>query len=296
MATFKRALVLLLLFAIVCAASADDGSAAAADGLSTEKSAEDLAAEEAAALFVEQQAEEEDDEDGGDAMDEDADSARPHADRHPLANLPAASGDVTVGHAFVSGGLASGGDTLTLGEEVCVMIGLANGARTRMHVWGVTGSLNDVSRSNVHVQNLTYTLINATASANSELSMQYSFTPNDRLDTRPFQLALTVLYEAQTADGNALRGYSTTFYNSTVATRAGPQTVSNTAFLGLATLFVTLCAGAVAYLFAPSAEGGETKGASATGAAESTTSAWLEEHHNTMTRGGGRAARATKRR
>lgn len=231
-------------------------------------------------------------------MDEDADTARPHPDRHPLSLLPAAARDVTIGHAFTSGGVSVESAPVTLGEEVNVLIAFANGARTRMHVWGICGSLNDANRPNVHVQNFTYTHINTTVSANSELSMSYSFTPNERLDTRPFRLALTVFYEAQSADGSALRGHSTTFYDTVINTKAGPQSVSNTAFLLLAALFLAACAAGVAFLLAPTAEPDKKTGAPAAAAAESTSSDWLEEHRNTMQRGGGRAAssKVTKRR
>ncbi len=257
---------------------------------------EDLLAEEAAAAAVGQQAEEEEDEEGGDAMDEDADSARLHPDKHPLTALPPPARDVSIAAKFVDG---LGDDrTLTLGNDVRVLVALANNGRSIYHVWGIMGSLNMDNRFSMYVQNFSYTGVNHTVPAGSELSMSYSFTPNERLDTRNFQLSLSVFYEAQSSDGSALRGHSTTFFNETVGTKAGPQSINNTAFMTLVVLFLLACGGLIAFFLAPSAEPSKRAAAQEMGTSQSKDSDWLEEHSRTMQSGGGRAApsKVTKRR
>lgn len=262
-----------------------------------ERLAEEEAAADAAARAVGQQAEEEEDEDGGDAMDEDADAARMHEGKHMLTDMPASARDVSIAAKFVEG---LGDDaTLTLGKGVRVLVGLANGGRSTYHVWGMQGSLNLADKFGTYVQNFSYTGVNRTVPAGSELSMAYAFTPNERLDTRPFQMALSVFYEAQSPGGDALRGHSTTFYNATVSTRAGPQSINNTAFLALTALFVIACGGVIAFLLAPAAErDAKRPGVEGTETASKGDSDWLEEHSRMMNSGGGRSGptKATKRR
>lgn len=258
-------------------------------------SAEDEAAraaaeEDAAAAAVEEDAEEEEDEDGGDALDEDADAARydPESPRHPLSVLPPSNDDAHVGHAFKSG-MSTNPKTssalLTLGDSVKTVIAFSNQAKTPILVWGAIGSLNNPDNFRIHVQNFTYGLVNRTVEPGHELSFSYSFTPNAHLDVRPFQLAITLFYETQSSMGAALRGHSTTFYNATVETQPGSQTMSNTTFL---LFFVTLvaAAGGAAYIFKNME--GEKNETVETGTEDNSKNEWLEEHHNLIKTGGGR--------
>lgn len=246
--------------------------------------------EEEAAAAVGEAAEEEEDDDA-DALDEDADIARYDPERrHPLTDLPPASTDVSVGHAFLtnfSETKSKASDiVITLGETIKTIVAFANEGRGSYHVWGVMGSLNLNEKFAVHVQNFTYTMINKTVEPGTELSFSYSFTPNERLDIRPFQLALTVFYEAQGSTGNAIRGYSTTFFNNTVATEPGPQTISNGVFI---LIVVVLIGAAIGGFFAFKRMEAVKTAKPEMGTEESSKNEWLEEHEAMVKTGGGRA-------
>lgn len=251
--------------------------------------AEEAAAEEAAAAAVGEAAEDED-EDDADAHDEDADSARLDQERrHPLTNLPPPADDVDIAHAFTVGPNAAkkiDADVLTLGEQVKAAIAFASTGRSKYHVWGVMGSINMENKFSTYVQNFTYSAVNKTVAPQSELSFSYRFTPNERLDPRSFQLALTVFYEAQGHTGNAIRGHSTTFFNSTVATVAGPETMSNGLFLFILAFSV---AAAAAAIYAYRNMEGAKPASAEMGTEESSKNEWLEDHHNLVNTGGGRA-------
>jgi len=253
-------------------------------------SAEDLAAEEAAAAAVGEAAEEEM-EDDADALDEDADSARFDPDRHPLSNMPPSATDVQVGHAFTSG--LDDSAILTLGQETKAVIAFANTGRSLYHVWGVMGSLNMEKNFQNYVQNFTYSVVNKSVNANGELSFSYAFTPNERLDVSSFQLSLSVFYEAQGSSGSAIRGHSTTFFNSTVGTKPGPEAMSNGLFLFLMVALVG--AGVGAYFVMKSTEAKQA--APEMGTTSSSKNEWLEEHNNMARTGGGQSKKkATPRR
>ncbi|KAI0565850.1 translocon-associated protein alpha subunit [Gracilaria domingensis] len=245
--------------------------------------------EEQAAAAVEEAAEEEEDDDA-DALDEDADSAQYDPERrHPLTDLPLSAEDVGIGHAFLtkfSETKSKESDiVVTLGETIKTVIAFANHGRGPYHVWGTMGSLNMKHNFKIHVQNFTYTMVNKTVAPDGELSFSYSFTPHERLDIRPFQLALTVFYEAQGSTGKAIRGHSTTFFNTTIATEPGPQSMSNGLFL----LIVALVCGASAGGFFMFKKMESTKTVKTEmGTEMDSKNEWLEEHQAMMT-GGGRA-------
>lgn len=265
-------------FALLFKAASDaDDSAISHD----EMSAEDLAAEEAAAAAVEEAAEEEG-EDDADALDEDADAARLRVDRHPLTDMPPPADDVRIAHTFTEG--LDSTSVVTLGKTCKALVAFANEGRGLCHVWGVMGSLNMEHKFEIHVQNFTYGVVNKTVPANGELSFSYEFTPNERLDTRPFQLALTVFYETQGSTGKAIRGHSTTFYNATVGTVPGPQSISNGLFVVISLVLVG--AAVAAYFVLKNTEA--KKEAVEMGTATSSKNEWLEEHQNMIKSGGGR--------
>lgn len=252
--------------------------------------AAEIAAEEAAAAAVEEDAEDEDDGDG-DALDEDADAARYDPDRrHPLSDLPPPADNVQIGHVFETGlgePAKSGDDSvLTLGEPVKVVVAFSNKGRLPYHVWGVTGSLNHHNRYSVFVQNFSYTMLNRSIGVGGELSFSYTFIPNERLDVRPFQLALTMFYEAQSTSGSALRGHSTTFFNSSITTKPGPHTMSNGLFMLFFSMAVAAAVGAW-FAWKTWSEKAKKDQASEASASETSKSEWLEDHH--LMSGGGRA-------
>lgn len=246
--------------------------------------------EEEAAAAVGEAAEEEEDDDA-DALDEDADIARYDPERrHPLSDLPPPSSDVSVGHAFLtkfSETKSKASDiVVTLGETIKTVIAFANHGRGSYHVWGVMGSLNMNDNFKIHVQNFTYAMINKTVEPQEELSFSYAFTPHERLDIRPFQLALTAFYEAQGSTGNAIRGYSTTFFNATVATEPGLQTMSNGLFM---LIVVVLIGAAIGGFFAFKKMEAVKTAKTEMGTEDSSKNEWLEEHEAMVKTGGGRA-------
>lgn len=262
----------------------------AAKGSEEAAAEHDLAAEEAAAAAVGEVADEEA-EDEADALDEDADSARLDPNRHPLWNMPPSAGDVDIGYKFAAG---LGEDkVLTLGDQVQVLIAFSNAGRSLYHIWGVMGSLNMHNNFNMYVQNFSYHGVNKTVSANKEMSLWYKFTPNERLDTRKFQLALSVFYEAQSSAGNAIRGHSTTFFNETVGTVAGEQSIGNTTFMIILVLCIAGAVAVIVYLLSGSQE--SKKAMPEMGTDISKENEWLEEHSRTMQSGGGRSAPSKKK-
>ncbi|CAN8063885.1 unnamed protein product [Agarophyton chilense] len=245
--------------------------------------------EEEAAAAVEEAAEEEDDDDA-DALDEDADSARYDPERrHPLSDLPPPALDVGIGHAFLTNFSETESKesdiVVTLGETVKTVIAFANHGRSPYHVWGTMGSLNMKHNFRIHVQNFTYSMVNKTVAPDGELSFSYSFTPHERLDIRPFQLALTVFYEAQGSTGKAIRGHSTTFFNTTVATEPGPQSMSNGLFM---LIVVFVCGVSVGAFFLLKRMEDSKSAKPEMGTEDNSKNEWLEEHQAMMT-GGGRA-------
>jgi hypothetical protein len=248
-------------------------------------------AEDAAAAVVGDAAEAEEDDDA-DAMDEEADASRfdpKDPDQHPLSNLPPPSKDIDVGLAFAEG--LKDGKKVVLGKAARVIVGFANGGRINYHVWGVMGSLNMPHNFAIYVQNFTYGVVNQTVASGGEVSFDYTFEPNERLDTRNFTLAISVFYEAQSTKGNVIRAHSTTFFNETVSTMAGPQAVNNSAFLALFIL-VLAAAGTGAY-YLKSVSENTKRPAAEMGTASSSASEWLDDH-NTMLTGGGRQKSKTK--
>lgn len=243
-------------------------------------------AEEEAAGDVGAAAEEEDDVDA-DAHDADADSARfDHTDPSvfPLTDMPEPSEKAEFGYAFAKG--LSDGVTLTLGEDARAVIGVSNGGRTKLHVWGVMGSLNMPHDFGQYVQNFTYGVVNSTVSAEGEMSFDYAFTPNERLDTREFVMALSVFYEAQTATGNVISAHSTTFLNQTVTAVAGPQAVGNTLFMFLLVAAIAAATGAGYYAKSLSDEKKTpTSSSESSDKSKAGNDNWLEGHDTMVQKG-----------
>lgn len=273
--------VLALCVARLAAADDDD------DAIAQEMA--DRAEEEAAAAAVEAAAEDEEDDDAG-ASDGDADASRfDHTDPSvfPLTDMAEPAKDAEFGYAFDKG--LSDGVTLTLGQKVRAVIGVFNGGRSKLHVWGVMGSLNMPHDFGQYVQNFTYGVVNSTVGAGGEMSFEFAFTPNERLDTREFVMALSVFYEAQGASGNVIRAHATTFLNQTVTAVAGPQAVGNTLFMFLLLGAIAAATGAGYYAKSLSDEK-KTPTASSEPSDKSKAGGndnWLEGH-NTMLQKGSR--------
>jgi hypothetical protein len=247
--------------------------------------------EDAAAAVVGDAAEAEEDDDA-DAMDEEADASRfdPNdPDHHPLSNMPPPSRDVDIGQAFADG--LKEGRKLVLGKKARVTVGFANNARVSYHIWGIMGSLNMPHNFDIHVQNFTYAVVNQTVPPGGEISFDYSFEPNERLDTRDFTLALSAFYEAQSTKGNVIRAHSTTFFNETIIAEAGPQAVNNVAFLAI--LLVTVAAAVGGIFYVKTLSDHTKRSVPEMGTTSSSATEWLEDH-NSMLTGGGRTKSKTK--
>lgn len=197
---------------------------------------------------------------------------------------------MVVGHTFVTGINSSeeaSETTVVAGDPIKTIVAFSNEGRLRYHVWGVIASLNNDKMFDIYVQNFSYAIVNKTVEAGDELSFSYEFTPNARLDIRPFSLAITMFYEAQSSIGNAIRGHSTTFYNSTVVTAPGTQSMSNNMFL--LCFFVGVAAAVGAWFVWKNLETATSKETVEMGTSDGSKNEWLEEHHNMTRTGGGRA-------
>lgn len=207
-----------------------------------------------------------------------------------MSDLPPGATDVAIGHKFVNGIPADGAAedvSVTAGELIKTVVAFSNDGRLPYHVWGVMASLNNDKRFDIYVQNFSYSVVNKTVEAGNELSFSYAFTPNARLDISTFRLAITMFYEAQSSTGNAIRGHSSTFYNTTVITKPGTETMSNGMFMLF--FFVGIAAAAGAWFAWKNMETATTKEAVEMGTSDSSKNEWLEEHHNMARTGGGRA-------
>lgn len=207
-----------------------------------------------------------------------------------MTDLPPSADDVSIGHAFLTNFSETKSKqsdiVVTLGNSIKTVVAFSNEGKSRYHVWGVMGSLNTKDNFKIFVQNFTYQEVNKSVHSNEELSFSYTFTPNARLDILPFQLAVTLFYEAQGSSGNAIRGHSTTFFNETVATEPSPQAMSNSVFVLVFTVVIGAAIGAVFVL----RRAGSSKASHAEmGTEDSSKNEWLAEHETMARTGGGRA-------
>lgn len=242
-------------------------------------SPEDIAAEEAAAAAVGEQAGLDADDDISDALDEDVDAARATIEdptKHPLSNMPPPSDDVDV--STVIKGLNDDG-ILPVGQDYSALVAFGNSGRTSFHVWGVMGSLNYDDDWKVYVQNFTYQVVNRTVESGQELSLNYRFLPNDRLDTRDFRMALSLFYEARNTGGEAVRSHSSTFFNQTVKAVAGPAKVSASYAAFIVSLLAALGAGGF-YGYKAFSDADKPSIDTTTTEGQGSKDDWLAEHHN----------------
>lgn len=93
-----------------------------------------------------------------------------------------------------------------------VVLGIHNDAAEMYNITAILGSLNMVGDFNMHVQNFTEQVYHQPVLAGQQLSIEYKFMPDHRIDSRDFVLALTVLYH-----DSANKFYSNTFFNQTIS-------------------------------------------------------------------------------
>mmetsp|Transcript_12282 Transcript_12282/g.30014 ORF Transcript_12282/g.30014 Transcript_12282/m.30014 type:complete len:240 (-) Transcript_12282:716-1435(-) len=125
---------------------------------------------------------------------------------HVLTNMPP-SGAVTTGFMFPT----YPGKKFPAGKMVDVVVGIHNDGSDSYNISMITGSLNSPVDFNVHVQNFTNVGYGQVVKPGEELSLEYKFFPDPRLEPRDFIVALTAFYSD--SKGN---WHSTTFFNQTV--------------------------------------------------------------------------------
>lgn len=145
-----------------------------------------------------------------------------------------------------------------LGKTIQTYVGLSNRDARAYRVTGVAGSLNRVEGFRTYVQNLTATPFNRTVEPGSEASFSYAFSLNDRLDVRPYRLALTVFYQrASMATGSASASarHSATFYNATISAVDNSSVVDSRTFAIGAVVLLGGIAAAVAAIRGSDSDG-----------------------------------------
>lgn len=182
---------------------------------------------------------------------------------------------------------------MELGKDVEAFVALSNRDTRAYRVTAIAGSLNRAEAFRTYVQNFTVAPFNRTVEPGKELSLRYTFALNDRLDVRPYRLALTIFYQrAAVAAGNAPASarHSVTFYNATVSSIDTSSVVDSRTFAIGAVVVLGGIAAAVAAIRGSDSDGdagsGGGKGSSSKPAVEMGTASgdtadeddWLTEH------------------
>lgn len=125
---------------------------------------------------------------------------------HPLTNMPAA-GEITTGFLLPT----YPEKKFPAGKLVDVVVGIRNDGSETYNLTMIAGSLNSPADFNLHVQNFSNIGYGQMLAPGEEVSLEYKFFPDGRLEPRDFTVALTVFY------GDAAGGwYSSTFFNETI--------------------------------------------------------------------------------
>ncbi|KAL6745623.1 translocon-associated protein alpha subunit [Haematococcus lacustris] len=125
---------------------------------------------------------------------------------HVLTNLPP-SGEVTTGFFFPT----YPNKKFPAGKLVDIAIGMHNDGTETYNISLITGSLNSPTDFSLHVQNFTQMGYGHILEPGQEVSLEYKFMPDHRLEPRDFTVALTAFY----SDSKG-RWHSTTFFNQTI--------------------------------------------------------------------------------
>eukprot|EP00798_Chlamydomonas_sp_ICE-L_P015427 gene15427-21510_t len=153
---------------------------------------------------------------------------------HPLTDLPA-PGDITTGYFFPDHPTKK----FTAGKPVNVMLGIRNDASETYNVTAILGSLNSPMDFRMHIQNFTQMIYQQKIAPGEDLSFEYTFTPDHRLEARDFTVALTVVYH-----NDKDQYFSTTFFNNTVELVEQKQLIDYE-MISLVVLLVAMACGAV---------------------------------------------------
>lgn len=128
---------------------------------------------------------------------------------HPLSVLPP-PGLVTTGFFFPDHPSVRPQDFAT-GKQVRVVLGIHNDADVAYNISAIMGSLNSPTDFSIYVQNFTQQLYHQPLAVGQEISVEYKFLPDPRLEPRDFVVALTVFYQDPKG-----QYYSNTFFNKTI--------------------------------------------------------------------------------
>jgi len=108
---------------------------------------------------------------------------------------------------------ATGIRQFIVGDEVSMLIGIANTGSRQYNLTYISGALHSPFDHTYYIQNFTVQMINAVIDPNTEMSIEYRFKTDANLEPQlEFQLQTYFLYN--TTDDREI--YRTTFFNSTV--------------------------------------------------------------------------------
>lgn len=133
-------------------------------------------------------------------------TAQSAADVHFLTNMPPA-GSVSTGFVFPTYPTKA----FPAGKMADVVLGIRNEGSETYNISMIAGSLNSPVDFNVHLQNFTQLGYGQVIKPGEELSLEYKFLPDPRLEPRDFIVALTAFY----VDSQG-KWYSSTFFNETI--------------------------------------------------------------------------------
>ncbi|GAX75809.1 hypothetical protein CEUSTIGMA_g3252.t1 [Chlamydomonas eustigma] len=125
---------------------------------------------------------------------------------HPLSILPP-PGDIITGYFFPDHSVKH----FAAGKPVSVVLGIHNDASELYNITAIMGSLNTPTDFSIFIQNFTQQIYHQVVLSGQEISIDYTFMPDPRLEPRDFVVALTVFYQDKTG-----QFYSNTFFNQTV--------------------------------------------------------------------------------
>mmetsp|Transcript_36631 Transcript_36631/g.81524 ORF Transcript_36631/g.81524 Transcript_36631/m.81524 type:complete len:238 (-) Transcript_36631:670-1383(-) len=126
--------------------------------------------------------------------------------QHPLTNLPA-PGMISTGFFFPEHPTKQ----FPAGKVITAVLGIHNDATEQYNITAIMGSLNSPNDFSIFVQNFTEQIYHQPVESSQELSLEYKFMPDPRLEPRDFVVALTVFYHD--AKGQY---FSNTFFNQTI--------------------------------------------------------------------------------
>lgn len=135
---------------------------------------------------------------------------------HILTNMPSAHPDVRIGFVLPK----NDASRLPAGEEVEILVGIANDSDDYLNITNIAGSVNSPVEYRMHIQNfsvayLSYEQEPLVIEPHTEITVAYHFKPDAMLDPRDYQIGLTVFYADAGAEETVTR-FSTTFFNNTV--------------------------------------------------------------------------------